>query len=248
MVRYLKKQINNGYMKFVRKILRDKYYIQSRPAYHIKMGGIPEFELLEQAWSQDRESFETDRVRLYMLAMLSQQLQKQNIDGAIAEVGVFRGHSAAVFQHFFPEKRLYLFDTFSGFEKSDVQIERQENLSGASLGDFKNTSVEVVKGKLKTNDNVVFCPGHFPKTAEHIEIGEKFSLVHFDADLYQVALATCEHFYPLMQTGGMMIFHDYQNRYTGVKQAVDEFFASTPHVQIPFPDQAGSAVVIKTEG
>ena len=181
-------------------------------------------------------------------AALCQRLQQQNIEGAMAEVGVYRGHSAAVFQHFFPEKKLYLFDTFAGFEKSDVQLERDRKLSGASLGDFQNTSLEVVQGKLKTNDNVVFCPGHFPKTAEHIKPDERFSLVHFDADIYQVALASCEYFYPRMEEGGMMIFHDYQNRYTGVKQAVSEYFDHRPHILIPFPDQAGSAVVVKMGG
>lgn len=70
LVKKLKKGLNNQYMSFVRWILRDKYYIQSHPAHHVKMDGIPGFDALELAWSQDRESFETDRVRLYVLTLL----------------------------------------------------------------------------------------------------------------------------------------------------------------------------------
>ena len=245
LVRFLKKHINKNAMLLAKILIKKKFYIQSRPAYHIKMGGLPGFDALEQIWSQDRESLETDRVRLYILALLCQQLQKQNMEGAIAEVGVYRGHSAAIFQHFFPSKKLYLFDTFSGFESSDVQVEHQEKLSGAAVGQFQNTSQEIVRSKLKESDRVIFCPGHFPKTAEYIEPGESFSLVHFDADLYQVALATCEYFYPRLPVGGMIIFHDYLNRYTGVQRAISEYFSNRPHVLVPFPDQAGSALLIK---
>ena len=51
-------------------------------------------------------------MQLGMTQFMSQEVYRQNIEGAIAELGVFRGFNASVMNHFFPDRKLYLFDTF----------------------------------------------------------------------------------------------------------------------------------------
>ena len=55
---------------------------------------------------------EYDYVRFKLLELLTEQIQQQNIHGNLAEVGVFRGSFARVINALFPDRTLYLFDTF----------------------------------------------------------------------------------------------------------------------------------------
>lgn len=43
-------------------------------------------------------------------------IYSNNISGCVAEVGVFQGEFASVINKNFPDRKLYLFDTFEGFD------------------------------------------------------------------------------------------------------------------------------------
>lgn len=45
---------------------------------------------------------------------------------------------------FFQIEFFYLFDTFEGFDKRDIEIEKQKNFSLAETNNLNNTSVEFV--------------------------------------------------------------------------------------------------------
>ncbi len=76
----------------------------------------------------------------------------RGIEGACAEAGVFEGDFAKHINECFLESRLYLFDTFSGFDSKD--IEKEGNLSMAKAGDYGFTSEELVMSKMKYPDMV----------------------------------------------------------------------------------------------
>ena len=59
----------------------------------------------------------------------------------------------------------------------------------------------------------------FPETGDAIT-DKKFSFVYLDVDLYQSTKDSLEFFYPRMNTGGVILSHDYQ--YPGVRQAFDD--------------------------
>jgi O-methyltransferase len=63
----------------------------------------------------------------------------------------------------FPDRKLYLFDTFEGFDERDVKIELKNNYSAGNQ-DFSNTSVELVLNKMKHKDNCIIKKGFFPET------------------------------------------------------------------------------------
>ena len=55
-----------------------------------------------------------DRVRADMLLLLLREITVRRVPGAMAELGVYRGTSARLIHHYCPERKLYLFDTFTG--------------------------------------------------------------------------------------------------------------------------------------
>jgi O-methyltransferase len=48
-----------------------------------------------------------------------------------------------------------------------------------------------------------------------------------------------------MTPGGIMVFHDYNSGFHGVRKAVDEFLADKPEGVVQIPDKSGTAIVVK---
>lgn len=143
--------------------------------------------------------------------------------GSIAEVGVFQGDFAKHMNRLFPESKLYLYDTFEGFDEQDLVQEEDEVIG--TYQHYANTSVETVLEKLPHPEKAVIRKGLFPDTAT----GEKdtYIFVNLDADLYAPILAGLEYFYPKMCVGGVIFVHDFFSPVdTGVKRAVTEFTRS----------------------
>ena len=160
----------------------------------------------------------------------------ENIPGACAEVGVFQGDTAKIINKAFADRKLYLFDTFSGFDARDVESERQNGFSEAKTGDYHDTSVERVLQKMEFPDQCVIKKGYFPETAEGLE--ETFVFVRLDVDMYKPTKAGLEWFGERMAKGGFLISHDYYTEsYGGVAQAIDEYVNEHPALRrIPVGD------------
>lgn len=168
-----------------------------------------------------------------------------SIPGAIAELGVYKGEFAAIMNNLFPDRKLYLFDTFEGFDASDLETEERMKYSKSDKKEFADTSVNLVKERMPYLDQVKIVKGHFPETTIGIE--EVFALVSLDADLYEPTLAGLTWFYTRIQPGGVMILHDYNNpRFSGVKKAVEAYEAEQGRIPIvTLPDLHGSAIILK---
>lgn len=68
------------------------------------------------------------RARKDCLDKISILLEEKGCQGAVAELGVYRGDFAKVINEAFPDKKLYLFDTFEGFPEEDLNYEMEHNL------------------------------------------------------------------------------------------------------------------------
>ncbi len=186
----------------------------------------------------------SDFVRRQALKLAAELIGIRNVTGAIAELGVYQGETAAFLNGLFPDRDLHLFDTFEGFAQADVSAEAKQGFSEAQAGDFKDTDVARVMARLPHPDRVALHQGFFPATTEGVEA--TFALVSLDVDLYAPTLAGLEWFYERLSTGGYIFIHDYNNRrYMGVRQAVDEFLAKVTAPVMALPDFAGSLVVLK---
>ena len=186
-----------------------------------------------------------DLARFHFLSLVCDQIAKEGIAGDIAELGVYKGNTAAILAGL--ARRLnrttYLLDTFSGFAGADAV-----GIDKGAQRQFSDTSLAAVRARVGET-NVRYLAGHFPATAADIPDGARFCLVHVDCDLYAPFAAALRYFYPRLADGGFLIMHDYASLYwEGAEKAVDEFFADKPERPVPIPDKSGSAVIRKMGG
>jgi len=184
-----------------------------------------------------------DYVRLATLELLSYEINEKGMSGNVAELGVYKGKFAKHINKYFPDRTLYLFDTFEGFSQNDSKVDVNMNLSPGSQN-FADTSVQNVLAIMPHANNCIIKKGYFPETATGMD--DKFVLVSIDADLYSPIYSGLEYFYPRLQPGGYILVHDYNNdNYKGSKKAVREFCAKNNISYMPIPDSGGSAIITK---
>jgi O-methyltransferase len=178
-----------------------------------------------------------DYFRYATLGLAAQRVLDEAIPGAFAEVGVWRGETSAFLKRAAPERRLYLFDTFSGFPQSDLAPSREDTR-------FRDTSEEAVRRRLGSSPNVIFRPGYVPDTLNGLE-DQSFAFVLLDLDLFAPTRASLEFFYPRLSRGGYLVLHDYNNPESdwACKRAMDEFLAGRPEQLIELGDVWGSALI-----
>ncbi len=184
-----------------------------------------------------------DFVRYTTLELCCNEVKNNNVNGNIAELGVYKGDFAKRINQLFPTKKLYLFDTFEGFDQKDIIIEKQKSFSNGKQ-DFSNTSAELVLSKMKYRENCIVKKGFFPDSAKGVD--DKFCFVSIDADLYEPILSGLQFFYPKLEQGGYIFVHDFNNDlYKGAKKAVLEFCAVNNINYLPIPDSGGTAIITK---
>jgi len=187
-----------------------------------------------------------DKVRFYTMWLQIDRLKKENIAGAFAELGVYRGETAQFIHEMDSSRAFHLFDTFEGFDEQDLRLEKSED-EKYSTDNFADTSLEQVKDFIEGNENVHFHVGFFPNSAKGLKEGQ-YAFVHLDADLYQPTLAALNYFYPKLNAGGVMIIHDYNHTWEGLRRAVDEFLERIPETIVAIADWQGSVMIVKNVG
>lgn len=185
------------------------------------------------------------RARRECLEKIAVIFKDKKTEGAAAELGVYRGDFAKVINEVFPDRKLYLFDTFEGFPEQDMNYEAENNLLMAEVGKFKNSSVEYVLSKMPHRENCIIRQGYFPDTARGLE-DERYAFANIDADLYKPILAGLEYFWPRMSDNGYIFVHDYFSfSYAGARKAVEEFAERNEIGFVPIGDTLSVAFVKK---
>ncbi|MCX6302090.1 MAG: class I SAM-dependent methyltransferase [Bacteroidia bacterium] len=230
------------------------FYLQSQMDIHPKSryynlrfiektGG---FYILNDSIKREIVSYKTpwDIVRRDMLILLLKDILMNQVKGDLVELGVYKGFTAKLIHYYVPERMLYLFDTYGGFDKNDLAVEKDR--TGHSIqSHFKSAGAQDVISFIKPkNDNVMIVEGVFPGSIPENFSERSFSLIHIDMDLFEPTLAALNFFYPRMSKGGYMVIHDY-NTWSGAHEAVEEFFREKAESPVPMPDKNGSALVKK---
>ena len=196
----------------------------------------------EPLWASDgalsERDLEGDYVRVRTLEAICRELD--DVSGAAAELGVYRGGFARCLSALLPERTLYLFDTFSGFDAAEASREGRGFTAA-----HENTSVDRVRSLLPHPDKAVFRPGLFPATARGLA-DERFCLVSLDVDLEESTLAGLRFFVPRISPGGYLMLHDCLSpRLPGVREALRRYEEETGtrlH-KLPLCDICGTMVI-----
>ncbi len=184
--------------------------------------------------------------RLAGLRLAAKEIYQRNVEGDVAELGVYQGEFAAEMNRIFPDRRLHLFDTFAGFAERDIFVETEHNYSRARVGDFVDTSIAAVKARLPHADLAVFYQGYFPETVPSVL--PPLAFVSIDPDLYEPTYQGLKTFYPKLNVGGMIFIHDYNStQFCGVREAVRKFCEEMRIYLFPLCDLHGSAVIVKQD-
>lgn len=150
---------------------------------------------------------------------------QQNINTAIAEVGVFRGGTARVISDMAEGRAVLLFDTFEGLPEPINGVDSK----AFGMGDY--TERNIAKVAKYVGDRPFIIPGVFPASANEAfgmlmeGINTQFSFVHLDVDLYKGTKDALDFFATRMVKGGIILVHDYTCS-EGVSMAVREFALS----------------------
>ena len=221
----------------------------SSPSFHSyypdSLRSFPDLTDLYRRWIRgNRLNNNGDATRFMALILNLRQLSKEAIPGDFAELGVWRGNSAAILADFAAKsnRRLFLFDTFSGFDERDLVATDAVHKSV-----FADTSIDYVRETVGYPENTVYLQGFFPDTLTDEVRQSSFALVHIDCDLYRPMKSALEFFYPRLSKGGMMLVHDYDSgNWDGATQAVDEFCAAAGVFITLWPDKSGTAILRKS--
>jgi hypothetical protein len=186
-------------------------------------------------------------LRLRFVTDFAKIVYDDGITGAVAEGGVYKGDFAAHIGNRFPDRNIWLFDTFGGFDERDVKSDVERGLSSGTEGKFLNfPNVDIVLSKIQTPERVILKKGYFPETTvgdEKLE-KEKFVFVELDFDLYEPILAGLKFFWPKMVTGGIILIHDFFTEFfPGAQKAVREFCAETGLRYTPIGDGFSVSIV-----
>lgn len=203
----------------------------------LKMG-VPGYKIIDKYVSLPTNA------RIKFLENAATMLHEENIaEGAVAELGVYKGDFAKEMNRVFPENDLYLFDTFHGFHNLDDDLEQKAGFSTKTQeGYFSDTSLDYVLSRMPFPDKCMIRKGFFPDTAVGLE-DKEFLFVNIDADLYGPILAGLRWFYPRMVNGGIVLVHDYYSKaFTGAKEAVERFANENGVRFLPVGDTLSVAV------
>jgi O-methyltransferase len=189
--------------------------------------------------------------RISALDLVGEQIKSNNVLGAVAELGVNKGRFARFINKVFPDRKIYLFDTFEGFSGKDIEnpidnFDISDNAIRWLYDDVKDTSVTYVLSRLPHPEQAIIRKGWFPDTAEGFQDDDRFAFVSIDTDLYDPTYSGLVFFYPHLSNGGYIFVHDYNcGLHPGVKKAVDLFCRENNLTVVPLPDRSGTAVLAK---
>ena len=175
------------------------------------------------------------------------------VPGDIAELGVFRGMGLMTWANLLEAycigdrtKTVYGFDNWKGFTELSKEDGKDEKQVQKLVGGFSPEKYfQELKDAISIFDQDRFIPW---KPRVKLEVGNieervykfceenpgvRFSLIHFDCDLYAPTKAALEALWPRVQRGGIVMFDEYGiPEWPGETQAVDEFLKHRPEFKL----------------
>jgi O-methyltransferase len=202
-------------------------------------------------------------LNLQMTAIACKYIVMNKIPGDFVECGVYRGGNALIaakiFNLYKSDKKVYLFDTFSGMTEPSkydvltdgklpmtdkylkVKRETHTNWANATIGEVKRNFAKLNL----LSDNVIFVKGRVEETLEEAEIiPEAISFLRLDTDWYESTKKELDKLYEKLVIKGILVIDDY-GTFDGAKKAVDEYFKRYSPLPFLIPIDNGARICVK---
>jgi hypothetical protein len=165
------------------------------------------------------------------------------VDGDVAEFGTASGGSASIIAKAMKrmdktgQKNFYLFDSFKGLPKSDLEADKNSPMvkSGDwAEGVFSWLNAEELKKKISKYlpvEKIKIYEGWFSDTLRQLPTETKFAMIHIDSDLYSSAIDILDYIFNhgIVQDGTIIFFDDYNGNHAsphyGERKAWNEVVA-----------------------
>lgn len=162
--------------------------------------------------------------------LLSQLSLSLTLEGNIIECGSSRCGASIIMAKYMQAKQvhktIYACDSFAGFDRVELEKEREAGFTEASDTAFTSTSYEYVQKKIKklgVADRVIPIKGFFQETLPYLKSNFCFALI--DCDLKDSIIYCAETIWPNLSSQGRIVFDDYlAEDYRAARSGIDFFW------------------------
>ena len=193
--------------------------------------------------------YRTDYSRYRGFEFTAEKILEEKIEGDIAEFGVFRGLFSSLILDKLPGRRMFWFDTFTGFSEDEAVKESALGRCPEGFAEaHARTSLDIALSNVQHTENVIVCQGLFPASITPEAEAARFAFVSIDVDFEDSTYEGLKFFYPRLVDGGYIFLHDYNSNFLGgVRTAVKRYQQDSGVRLMAFPmaDRAGTLVITR---
>ncbi|MET7952195.1 TylF/MycF/NovP-related O-methyltransferase [Micromonospora sp. NPDC005324] len=192
-------------------------------------------------WLLAEHANTVDADRLTAIAAHLRQTIEESVEGALVEVGCYRGAMAlwmrAVLNDFGDSRRqIHVYDSFAG-----LPAPGDRDSSHLREGELVSTPADVEATHVTWNEpSPVIHPGWFADTLPR-ELPHSIAFGYLDGDFYDSIHVSLTECVPRLSRGGVLIIDDYADTVLnpkawdglpGVKRACDDYFGTPSPVEV----------------
>lgn len=172
------------------------------------------------------------------LRRLAADAERQGVEGALVDCGVWNGGSSVLLASGAPGRQTWCFDSFAGLPAPSADDgERSVGWHGACHGSVAAVASAFSRFAPSTPYRIV--EGWFADTFPTVDI-PSIAVLHADGDWHDSIDLTLRTFYPRLAEGGFVIVDDY-GLWDGARRATDTFRAEAG-IAAPLRSVDGNAV------
>ena len=203
-------EFNKSHQKLLELVINKKFTINE---FTLSMFGGDEIQLLNDL-----------RWRHYIVHFTASLAFSQTNSKNIVECGVCDGMTAFfAINKFKSDKnyKAYLYDSWEAMKEEFLLNPSDKRRAGS----YANINIEDAKKNLIFyKDNIIFNKGFIPNIFTQSNNPQHLSWLHIDLNSSMPTKESLKFFYPLLQSGGVILFDDYAaNGYEDTKVEVDNF-------------------------
>lgn len=210
-------------------------FLRNRKILSEKMGSQELYSVIDQ-WPL----YTGKKTLARMITILDLFKSIIDVEGDIAEFGSHKGANILFFAKLteiygiFDKKKVHCFEGLTNFKKEDGNQENSQGRYQGNLAALKdvielfeyNEAISIHKGFIEDT-----LPPFLEKNPD-----QRFSLIYYDADLYEPCKVVLDNLHQKLNVGGVFIFDEYGHEdWPGETQAVDEFIAAHENFAVEKP-------------